>query len=127
MTAIRKEDNRAYEFADLQSIPKKVADEIRPFFQKIDLEKYKKWLEMMYYYTYGSEEKGIKAGQNSLNDDLKIFFIHMAREERWHYILAEKDLQAFDYKIDIFQDTPEVISKYNEWWSAQYGNTTKFN
>ena len=112
-------------FSDIEIIPKEVADKIRPYFQSMDINKYKKWLKMMYYYTFGSEQKGNDSANNSNQQDLKDFFKHMAKEERGHYILAEKDLEAFGYNINKSEPTPEVIEKYNLWWEKQYDNTIK--
>lgn len=113
------------DFSALETIPKNIADKIRPYFLSMDIEGYKQWLEMMYYYTLGSEPKGKESAENSNSEDLKEFFLHMAKEERGHYILAQKDLEAFGLTIDTSKPEPDVITAYNNWWSKNYDNTLK--
>ncbi len=117
--------HKGYEFSTLENIPKTMAEQVLPFFLKMDIERYVGWLEMMYHYTLGSYEKGVHSAEASMQADLKEFFSHMAIEEKNHYKVAESDLKQLDRPLDIEKQAPVVIEKYNTWWNKQYDNPIK--
>lgn len=112
-SAVRKQPQ--LDFADLLAYPKQCADAVRPYIQGANLESYTHFLEMMYHYTLGSEAKCMYAAEQTTAPELKEYFFHMAKEERGHYRLAEKDLEGFGQSIDKTH-TPTVVTEFNDFW-----------
>lgn len=117
MTAatLKKNDTVPLGIEQLLTYPKLCADAVRPYIQAADLESYKHFLEMMYHYTFDSEAKCLYAASKTDSEALRNYFLHMAKEERGHYLLAEKDLEGFGEKISN-SNKPKVVKEFDDFW-----------
>ncbi len=112
---MRTNDSTA-NFEILKHYAQAAADEIRGFIQECTLEGYKNFLNTMYHYTFTSEEQLQTAAERSPTPELKDYFLHQAKEERGHYLLALRDLEAFDCEPE--KETTPAILEYRKYWEA---------
>ena len=101
---------------EIELCSEKAANSVKAPLLNADLQAYKNFLNMMYHYTLTSGDKLAVAAKKAPNEELKSFFDHMFKEERYHYKLAEQDLKGFGLKPD--SQTPEVVSKFNKFWES---------
>lgn len=101
----------------IESYSRDAAEGIRPHLHKIDLQSYKNFLNAMYHYTLKSGDKLFTVSKNAPNQELKDFFEHMFKEERFHYVLAEQDLKGFDLKPN-YDATPQAVKDFNLFWDS---------
>ena len=79
-----------------------------------DITAYQHFLDTMYHYTLYSEDHLKLAAAKNTESDMKEYFMHMAKEERGHYLLAKRDLEEFG--INVSARTPETVLKINKLW-----------
>ena len=96
------------------------ADSIRPYLLNADLESYKKFLNAMYHYTLTSGDKLAAVAKKAPTEELKSFFEHMFREERYHFKLAEQDLKGFG--LTPKPETPKAVTDFNNFWASLKDN-----
>ncbi len=91
------------------------AGQIAPFIQLCDLEGYMHFLDTMYHYTLTSEAQLKTAAQRSPSEELQQYFVQQAKEERGHYLLAQRDLEGFGRSVSL--ETPTTIIEYRHFWN----------
>lgn len=111
---ITQKDIKGYK--ELTNFTKKAADEIIPFIKNCNIEGYKNFLNTMYHYTLESERQLLDALNKSYFNEIKEYFKMQAKEERGHYLLAERDLEEFDEKPTT-KCSNEII-KFREFWDS---------
>lgn len=100
---------------ELEACSLRAAEAVRPYLQTTTLEGYKKFLHMMYHYTLDSENKLRVAASKSDTEELKEYFLHMADEERGHYLLAQRDYEEFGLQINT-EIMPAEVKAFNDFW-----------
>ena len=113
--AIIKGNNDLIDIDFLMQFPQKAANVVGPLLKKCDLPTYQHFLYMMYHYTMDSERKLHYAASKSDNKELRDYFEHMAKEERGHYIIAQKDYEEFGLTIDD-KSTPKSVADFDKFW-----------
>lgn len=98
----------------LEALSKYAADELKPFLLTANLDQYKAFVNMMYHYTLFSEANLKQAASDAHTTDLEEYFLHMAKEEQGHYLLAAKDLEG--YGESIIDGMPEEVIAINNYW-----------
>ncbi len=91
------------------------ADAVRPLLKSATIQSYKRFLNMMYHYTFDSERKCLHAAEQTDSPELRDYFLHMAKEERGHYLLAEKDLEGFGESVDK-TTRPDAVKEFDDFW-----------
>lgn len=93
---------------------KTMAECIAPWLDQIDLNHYQAFLNMMYHYTYDSGKRLQHAASQAQTPEIKGVFAQLAREELYHYRLAEADLSTFNQKPGL--ETPKIVSDFHQFW-----------
>ncbi|KTC85238.1 iron-containing redox enzyme family protein [Legionella cincinnatiensis] len=91
-----------------------MADSVILLLDKIDLNKYLNFLEMMYHYTRDSGKRLQHAAEQAQDEEIKKVFAELAREEQYHYRLAEGDLQTFGKQP--VPEAPSVVLEFDQFW-----------
>ncbi|KTD56847.1 hypothetical protein Lsai_1824 [Legionella sainthelensi] len=91
-----------------------MAESVILLLDKIDLNKYLNFLEMMYHYTRDSGKRLQHAAEQAQSERIKKVFAELAQEEQYHYRLAEKDLQTFGKKPE--PEAPSVVLEFDQFW-----------
>jgi rubrerythrin len=79
-----------------------------------DIEHYQSFLDMMYHYTLASGNRLAHAAKQALHPEIKKVFAELAREEQYHYRLAEADLHAFALKPS--EEIPPAVTNFHQFW-----------
>ena len=98
----------------LEAYAKDTADKIRHNLESMNCDIYMNFLDVMYHYTKDSGNKLGKAASVAHTDELKDYFLHMAKDERGHYLLAQEDLRELGREVSP-QECEEVI-EFNANW-----------
>jgi hypothetical protein len=106
---------------ELECYSVEAAEAARSFIRQADVENYKNFLKMMYYYTLDSENKLQFAADHSDNDELREYFLQMKKEETNHFLLAKKDYEGYGGTIDE-RYIPPVVQAFNDFWYS-HGKT----
>lgn len=108
----------------LDVLPLMAAESVREYLHSASLAEYQHFLDHMYHYTRRSEENLLNAACHSHTEELKDYFEHMAKEERGHYLLAERDLEGFGLKpSNVIPSTVQMINRFwDEQKSYKHGN-----
>jgi heme oxygenase len=99
-------------FAELEKMAELVANDLRKPLLNANRNNYIHFLNMMYHFTLPSEAVLKRAAELSHTKELREYFLHMAKEERGHYVLAQEDLRGFG--LEPSKETPEemiILSK----------------
>lgn len=99
----------------LPQYPQAAANTLKPLLQRATMHEYKHFLYMMYHYTKDSANKLIYAADCAETDELKAYFIDMSREERGHYLLAQRDYEALGLEMDT-ENKPGVVEEFDNFW-----------
>lgn len=100
----------------LEAYARDAADKIRSNLENMDREVYMNFLDVMYHYTKGSGDKFKKIASVSHNDELKEYFLHVAKEERGHYLLAQEDLRELGREVSS-EECKEVTVFNTNWYN----------
>jgi len=100
--------------AQLEGYARDAADKIRSNLKNMDRETYMNFLDVMYHYTKGSGDKLKEIAPLAHNEELKKYFLHMAKEERGHYLLAQEDLRELGREVST-QECKEVTEFNTNW------------
>lgn len=87
---------------------------IIPLLNQIDMSHYQSFLNMMYHYTLDSGNRLHHASFQARDPEIKSVFADLAREEQYHYRLAQADLATFN-KIPS-TDTPKIVINFHQFW-----------
>jgi len=110
----------------LPNFPEKAAECVKRYLEVMDLDQYKYFLYAMYHYTLDSEAKLIHASEKCADAGLKAYFKEMAREERGHYLLAQRDIEEFGINV-VGTEDPEAIKDFRDYWySLGQSNDNEF-
>ncbi len=110
----------------MEQYPLLAADASRTYLKKADLENYKNFLKMMYYYTLDSENKLQYAADHSALPELRDYFLQMKKEETNHFLLAQKDYENFGETIDENYKPPVVTAFDDFWYSIGKSDSAEF-
>lgn len=91
-----------------------MANSVILLLDKIDLNKYQNFLEMMYHYTLDSGKRLRYAAEQAQNEEIQRVFAELAREEQYHYRLAEGDLKSFGKQP--MSETPSIVLEFDQFW-----------
>jgi hypothetical protein len=99
----------------MASLPAGIAEELRPLLKATDIEVYKHFLVTMYHYTRFAYDQLTHAKSLCGQEDQILYFEHMAKEERGHYLLAKRDYEEFGGSIE---DTlvPASVEHFADYW-----------
>lgn len=101
---------------ELQQIPRSMAKAIEPLFDHPTLERYRRFLNAMYFYTLPSGDQLRTAALNAPSDDLRHMFEEMSQEEVSHFRLAEEDLKSLGYSVSA--EEPPAVGEFNAFWNS---------
>lgn len=110
----------------LPSLPEKAAEVVKRYLDVIDIEQYKYFLYAMYHYTLDSEAKLLYASKLCNNPALKKYFKEMAKEERGHYLLAQRDIEEFGINVVGSPDSEPVRDFRKYWYDLGTENDNEF-
>lgn len=110
----------------LPALPQRAASAVKKCLDGVTLDNYKHFLYAMYHYTLDSEAKLLHAAEQCSDPKLKAYFEEMAREERGHYLLAQRDIEAFNIDIVGSQEPEPVIHFRNYWYELGKQNVNEF-
>lgn len=100
--------------SELETLPRTMATQIQPLFHRADTIRYSHFLNAMYHYTLQSEAELEHAADLAPTEPLRQLFVHLAREEKAHYQLAEQDLKTLQ-KTPTPNAPPAVLELRNYW------------
>lgn len=112
--------------AILPSLPIKIARDLAPLIEGASLPVYKHFLLTMYHYTRHAEEQLMHASESCSDIVLKKYFYHMAREERGHYLLAQRDYEEFGGSVEDMKAPASVKNFQDYWYSLGKDNVNEF-
>lgn len=98
----------------LDAYCQKMAERVIPWLSQIDLSQYQNFLNMMYHYTKESGNRLQFAAQEAHTPQIQAILKELAREEQYHYRLAEADLASFGSMPT--RDKPEVVTNFHQFW-----------
>lgn len=99
----------------IPAFPATAAESVKKCLEVMNLEQYKYFLYAMYHYTLDSEAKLIHASKRCTDPELKEYFEEMAREERGHYRMAQKDIEQFGIDV-VGTITPGPVKDFVNYW-----------
>ena len=103
----------------------KMAQSIIPILSQINLGQYQNFLNMMYHYTRDSGSRLQHAAQQVHSPQIKAIFNELAREEQYHYRLAEADLATFSRQPS--PEIPQAVTDFHQFWlSIPNGNDYQY-
>lgn len=99
----------------LETLSEKAANAFKVFLNDCDsLDQYKQFLNTMYHYTGRSAEMIASAGKLAHTHELRTFFDYMLKEEKPHYLLAQKDLEALGDTVS--DSIPKTVTEFHNQW-----------
>jgi hypothetical protein len=102
--------------APLQAIVGQMATEAAPLFEHPTLARYRAVLSACYFYTRRSGEQLSRAALSAPTAQLRSFFETMAREEGWHFHLAERDISGV--QAQVLPSPPAAVISFAEYWDS---------
>jgi hypothetical protein len=93
-----------------------MADTIKSLLPVVNLEKYFRFLDIMYHYTLKSGERLHRASLTVQEKNLKEMFKELSREEAYHYRLAEQDLKKFGKAPSA--SPPHEVEQFHAFWEG---------
>jgi hypothetical protein len=100
----------------METIATHMAAAAEPLFKRPTLARYRAALSACYFYTRLSGPQLERAAGLAPTEELRFFFAEMAREEGWHYRLAQRDLEALGAHVS--GAAPEVITAFASYWDS---------
>jgi hypothetical protein len=92
----------------------RAAKDVIPFIQACNRGGYAQFLNTMYHYTLTSEQQLRQAAEKSHDDALREYFLHQAKEERGHYLLAKRDMEGIGGTLKPAPSAP--VLAYRAYW-----------
>lgn len=100
----------------LAAVPRDMAQQVATWLPSATVESYQAFLNMMYHYTLGSEQRLRDAAALTPDPALRDFYLELAQEEAPHYELARRDLASFG--LQPRQETPAEVARFQAMWSG---------
>ncbi len=100
----------------LSAVPVQMAQEVAQWLPVATVASYQDFLNMMYHYTLGSEDRLRGAAKLTPDEGLRAFYLELADEEAFHFELARQDLAAFGRQPR--DETPAEVARFEAFWQS---------
>jgi heme oxygenase len=91
-----------------------MAEQLSLHFATSGLEEYQRFLNMMFHYTLKSGDRLKFAAERAEHPKLKQVFTELAKEEQYHYRLAQRDLNNMGQQPS--EQSPPEAQAFHDYW-----------